>query len=521
MASASRPAVQEGLSTVTRGTLLLLVGTLGLVGLTFVWRVVLFRSFPSGSPELNAFFFGFTLAGLLSAIGTLGLPSAVARSIPYAATDAERRTIVRGSLLISGVAAIGTALVLWLLAGTIGQELGQPDIGFALEFFSIAVATSIGAGMIASIFQGYEDVVPNAVFVSLLTPAMFVAFLGIALFVPPFGISFTDALVAYVGANAATLGLLVVYTVVRLPHRLPPGPRAPEALPRLLRFAAPLFVVSIMGSITGSGDTLVLGVFHPNEIVTYTASLTLARLLQIGIGALGFIFLPVATKFLRNNDPQSIRLVYATTTKWMILFSLPLFLLFFFLSGDSLFFVYGSSYTAIVLPLQITVLGAFATTLMGPSTTTQIVYGQTRQLMYNAVTAGVVDLVVSLALVPSLGYTGAAIAWAASNITYTGLSLGQLALISEVHPFRRDFVVPVLVTALPAGLAMAAVAPLVHDLLLPVIGIGVAVLFVGVVLVTRSVDEGDRLLLDAVERLLGFSLGWVRRIGRRGLRRRP
>ncbi len=520
MATASRSSVQEGLSTVTRGTLLLFVSTLCLVGLTFAWRVMLLRSFPSDSSDLNAFFFDLTLAGLIGAIGTLGLPSAVARSIPYSSTDAERRTIVRATLGIGGAAAVVSAVVLWFSSGTIGQALGQPAIGLGLEYFSIAVATSIFGTLIASIFQGYEDVVPKAVFVSILTPALFVGFLGASIFLPPFGISFRDALIAYVAANAATLGLLVIYGIVRLPRRLPPGPRAPEARGRLLRFAAPLLVVSIMGTVTGSGDTLVLGLFHPGEIATYTASITLARLLQIGIGALGYIFLPVATKFLRNDDRPSIQLTYATTTKWMILFSLPLFLLFFFLPSASLSFTYGPTYTVVVLPLQVTVLGAFVTTVLGPSTTTQVVYGQTRQLMYNAVAAAVVDLGVSFALVPAYGYNGAAVAWAAANVTYTGLSLGQLAYLSDVHPFRRAFVVPLVITALPTGVVLTFVASFVRSLVLPGVGLGIAVLFLVLVLVTKSVDEGDRLLLDAVERLLGIPLVWVRKIGRYGLRRR-
>ena len=521
MVSASRSTVQEGLSTVTRGTLLLLVSTLCLVGITFVWRVILYRYFGNGSSELNGFFFGLALAGVIGAVGTLGLPSAVARSIPYSQTDAERRTIVRATLLIGGAASVASSVVLWAFAGTIGQDLGQKAIGIGLEYFPIAVGTSIFASLISSIFQGYEDVIPNAVFVSILTPALFVAFLGVALFLPPYGLSYTDALIAYAAANAATLGLLAVYGFVRLPRRLPPGPRAPEALGRLLRFAAPLFVVSIMGSLTGSGDTLVLGIFDPGQIATYTASLTLARLLQIGIGALGFIFLPVATKFLRHDDRSSIQLTYATATKWMILFSLPLFLLFFLLPSLSLGFVYGPTYTSVVVPLQITVLGAFATTLLGPSTTTQVVYGQTSQLMYNSIAAGLVDLGVAFALVPGLGYTGAAIAWAAANVTYTGLSLGELAYLSDVHPFRRDFVVPLLVTALPMGALLLVLAASIHYLWLPVLGFGIAGLFVVFVLLTKSVDEGDRLLLDAVERLVGFPLAWVRRIGRYGLRRRP
>ena len=44
---------------------------------------------------------------------------------------------------------------------------------------------------------------------------------------------------------------------------------------------------------------MILGVFTPSAVGTYTASLTLARLLQIGIGAVADIFLPVTTRFYR------------------------------------------------------------------------------------------------------------------------------------------------------------------------------------------------------------------------------
>ncbi len=516
MASESGTTLRDGLSTVTRGTLFLLVSTLFLIGLTFVWRVLLIRSLSPA--DWNAFSFGLALAGVLSAFGTLGLPTAVARSIPYASTEAERRTIVRGSLLIGGVAALATSVVLWAVADPIGQALGIPAIGYGLEFFAIAVGSSILSTIIASVFQGFEDVFPNAFFIQVITPALFVVFLTMAVGVPPFGISYPEALIAYSAANGLTLVLLVVYALRRLPRRLPRGPQAPEALGRLLRFATPLFVVTIMSSVIGSGDTLVLGVFHSSEVGTYTASLTLARLLQIGIGALGYIFLPVATRFLREDQGGSIPVTYATVTKWMILFSLPLFFLFFFLPGASLTLVY-SKYSSIVLPLQIAVLGAFITTVLGPSNTTQVAYGQTRLLMINAVIAGVVDIALSLALAPSYGYAGAAVAWGGANVTYTGLSLGQIAHRDGVHPFRRDFVLPLLVTAIPVGAALALLHPVLSLLMLPVLGIAIALWFLVVLLLTRSIDEGDRLLLEAVERLLGRRLGLVRRIGRYGLRR--
>ena len=518
MATDTGEAVREGLSSVTRGTLFLLVATLCLVGLNFVSRVIVVRSISAS--DWSAFSFGLTLAGLLATLGTLGLPSAVARSIPYAASDAERRTIVRGTLWIGSGAALTVSLLLWVFATDIGRALGSSAIGTGLEYFPVAVATSTLASLIASIFQGYEDVTPNALFVQVVNPALFVAFLAIAIVLPPFGIDYPQALLTYALANVVTLALLVVYSWRRLPRWLPPGPSAPEALGRLLRFAAPLFVVGIMASITGAGDTLILGIYHEGEVGTYTASLTLSRLLPIGIGAAAYIFLPVATKFLRQGDTASIGVTYVTVTKWMVLFSLPLFLLFEFLPSESLGFVYGTTYTVVIVPLQISVLGAFVVTLLGPATTAQVVYGQTRLLAYNAIVAGAADFGLSLVLIPTYGYAGAAVAWASANAVYGGLSLVEIALASGVHPFHRHFVVPVLGTAVPVGVVLALLRPTLSYPALVGLGLGIAGLFVLLILATRSIDDGDRLLLDAVERLLGRPLPFLRRLGRFALRDR-
>jgi O-antigen/teichoic acid export membrane protein len=517
LATDSDAVVREGLSRVTKGTLFLLVSTLLLVALTFVSRVIIVRSISPA--DWSAFSFGLTLAGVLAAIGSLGLPSAVARSLPYASTDDERRTIVRGTLWIGSGAALGSSLLLFVFAQPIGQSLGSPGITLGLQYFPIAVGTGILGSLIASIFQGYEDVTPNALFLQIVNPTLFVAFLAVSVVVPPLGINYQESLLAYAVANLVTLGLLVLYLIRRLPQRLPRGPRSPTALARFLRFAAPLFIVGVMGTVTGSADTLVLGIFHPLEVGTYTASLTLARLLPIGIAAAAYIFLPVASRFLRLNQPRSIEVIYVTVTKWMILVSLPLFVIFFFLPSSSLGFVYGSNYTGIVVPLQIAVVGAFATTLLGPASTAQVAFGQTQLLAINAVVAGVADVAVALALVPTYGYVGAAIAWAVANATYAALSIVELATFTGVHSFHGHFVVPVLATALPVGVVLWYFHPTLPLWSLPVVGFGIALLFVVLVIATRSIDDGDRLLLEAVEQLFGRPFPFFRRLGRYALRR--
>ena len=59
-------------------------------------------------------------------------------------------------------------------------------------------------------------------------------------------------------------------------------------------------------------------------------------------------------------------MTYATVTKWMLVFSLPLFLLFIFLPQRSLGLVFGPPNSLVVEPLQLTAAGAFLATVLVP-----------------------------------------------------------------------------------------------------------------------------------------------------------
>ncbi|HYA10236.1 MAG TPA: polysaccharide biosynthesis C-terminal domain-containing protein [Thermoplasmata archaeon] len=501
--------LKSGFTTVTVGTLFLLVSTLVLVGFISLARVLIVRTVSTSA--WDAFSLGFTLTQVLLSIGSLGIPVAVARLLPSAARDAERRTVVRTALAVGSGAAVVGGVSLLLAGPALGRLLGSPLLGSGLGYFALVLSSLIVATLLASIFQGFANVTPNAVFLQIVNPGLFLGFLTVALVIPPHRVTYTDALVAYATAAATTLAALVVYATRRLPRTLVRGPGETGARGRLLRLAAPLCVYGAMVSVAGSGDTLILGVFHFVEVGTYSASLTLARLVQVGISAASYIFLPVASGFLARGNRRAVSLTYVTVTKWLTVLSLPLFLVFVFLPSASLDFVYGARYSGVVLPLQLVVASAFVGTLLGPAAMAQVVAGQARLLALNAIVAATADVGVALLLVPRYGEDGAAAAWAAANVLYGALCLGELAAAEGYHPFRRDFVVPLVVTAVPLGLVLFVVHPAVPLLALPVIAVAIAVAFAFIVVATGSVDEGDRLLLGAVEHLLGRPVPFVRR----------
>lgn len=503
---------RAGLSSVTRGTLVMMLGTLGYVAESFISRVILVRTL---SPALwSQFSLAIALGGLVTAFGALGLPSAIARCLPYEPVDPERRRIVRTAFVVGGPAALAFAAALALFSLPVSTTYHAPVFGMTLLFFAVAVAFNIAAGLVASVFQGYEDVVPNAVYIQVLNPALFIAFLLGAERLGPSGTAYVGVLIAYVIAAATSFVALVIYARVRLPRFLPAGPRVPGVSRKLLLFAAPLFLVGVLSYLSNNGDTLVLGALNRASVGYYSAELSLSRLLQVGIGSLGYIILPVTTRFVRTGDTRAARVTYATATKWMALASLPLFLLFFFLPVASLAFVYGAAYAAPSLPLEILVLGAFVSTLVGPSQPAQVAYGQTRLLFYNTAIAAAVDVGLALWLTPTYGLTGASIAWAVSGALLPALSLTELALLSGVHPFARHFVVPLVVTAAPVGVLLAVIPYGLPLIALPVIGLAIAGLFILAVVLSGSIDEGDRLLLEVVEGILRRPIPLVRTLAR-------
>jgi O-antigen/teichoic acid export membrane protein len=503
---------RDGLASVTRGTLVMILGTLASIGLTFVSRVILVRKLTVAS--WGTFSLALAIVGLVSAVATLGLPSAVARNLAFVSSPGDRRAILRAAFRYQLPVTAGATVALFLFGLYIGHAYHDAQLSITLEYFSLVVALGVPVTLIAAIFQGFEDALPNAVFVSVLNPALFIGFLvGTETFLP-LGQQYEGALAAYIVADVVVLTLILVYYRLRVPRLIPAAAPTAGYGRRILAFALPLLVVGVLSSVSGSADTLVLGFIHRAEVGYYTATLSLARLLGIGLSSVGFIFLPVAARFLGNRDSSSLSLTYATATKWTLVVALPLFLVFFFFPGDSLGFVYGSAYSTTILPLRIVVLGGFIASLFGPASSAQIAYGRTQLVLLNTVIAALADVGLAFALVPAYGAVGSAIAWAVSTILFPMLSTIELGVLEGLHPFKRSYLLPLAVTAIPLGLLFTLVPFHPAYWMLPVLTVVLALLFVVVVLGTRSVDRGDRLLLEALEKFLGRRLEFIRSVGR-------
>ncbi|MCI4360716.1 MAG: oligosaccharide flippase family protein, partial [Thermoplasmata archaeon] len=319
-------------TSVGRGTVILILGTLVLFAASFASRVLIAQSFPLA--DWGMFNIALALTGLLSLLALIGLDQAAARSLSFERDPALRRSIARWAVSTAVVAAIVSSTLLFLLAAPLAALFRAGQLTGIFQLFSVTVGFGLLGLMIAALFQGCEDAAPNAVFNQILNPVLFVAAVVAALV---FHLGFEGVLVGYVVTDGVALAALVVYALLRLPGRLPSAPGPTPPTPRLWSLAQSFWGVGSLAFVTAFVDTLILGVFRPaTDVGLYSAAMTISRVLLVGNGALTYIYLPVAARLARDHNLAAVRSNYLAGTRWSLLVVTPLFLLFAFLPVLSL-----------------------------------------------------------------------------------------------------------------------------------------------------------------------------------------
>ncbi len=499
------------------GTTMMVLGTIALLLLNFIARVYAARNLSVA--EFGSFNLGLALAGLLALVALLGLHQAMAKSIAENPDPVARRRIIRWTAVITGITSVSSSIAVYVFAAQIAALFVPSQASVLTEvfqFFSVTVGLTLLCTFLASIFQGLEDTVPNAWLNQAVQPAAFAVFLVIFFH---FHLALEGALLAWVISNVVTFGALIAYTVVRLSRHLGPGPSNAPLPQGLFSLSVALWGVTTLTYVTAYVDTLILGAFRPaDQVGIYSAMMLLARLILVVGAAVTYIFLPVAARLHGLRDLKTLGELFVTTSRWMMIFTVPIFLIFVLLPGSSVQTVFGPNYLGGETALVLISLGAFASILFGPVNAALAGMGVTRPLLVSTGISAAVNVVLSVALIPTYGLLGAAIAWTVARFLYPATAMSGLYRATGIHPFRRNLYLPLLAT-LALGIPLFYAFSILRNaawLVFPLYFVGLA-LCVGLVLLTRSVEPGDFVLCRMAERVLGRPLPRLRRILERSL----
>ena len=171
------------------------------------------------------------------------------------------------------------------------------------------------------------------------------------------------------------------------------------------------FAMSCAATIYTNLDTVMLGFMTSDaEVGYYNAAVKIKSILVSVVTSLGVVLLPRASYYVECKLMDKFCRITHVALNFVILISVPLTVYFVLFAKEGIFFLSGAEYEASIVPMQIimpTLLFIGLTNIMGIQTL--IPLGKEKVVLYSEIAGAVADLLLNVALIPSMASAGAAI----------------------------------------------------------------------------------------------------------------
>jgi len=506
--------INESLQKVAKGAGLVFIGTVIGMILGFVERVIIARYYTQ--TQYGVFSLALVLLNIFAVIATLGLQDGAARQIAYyrgKGDDKKVRGIIISSIEIALVASIILSFILFFGSNFISTKIFHESLlSPVIKIFSITIPFFVLINIFVAIARGFNDVKPKVYFQNILRNVLFISLLIAILWL---SLSFLEVIYSFSFSIIISCFLLAIYVIKKFAFPIKKDRTSHISIKKeLLLFSLPLLIFSILNMIMTWTDTLMLGYFRSTGIVgLYNAALPLARFIPITLTSMVFVYTPIASQLYSRDKVYLLKKNYAALTKWTFAITLPLFLIFLLFPATTLNFLFESQYAKAGVALQILALGFFIHTFLGPNGATLTAIGKTKLLMWAALISAISNILLNVALIPSMGIAGAAVASALSLALANILLSVKLYQISKIHPFTRNYLKPIIVSVIVAFIIYF----IAHNFLtitfwmLPILFVLFLIIYCLALLFTKSFDKEDIEMLSAIENKTGINLSLIRR----------
>lgn len=437
------------LAVVARGGLLNLVGAVVGGILQFLLVVVVTRVLDTD--EAGAFFVAIAMFSILSNTSELGADTGLVRTIPR--LRATRRLADLPAAIGVGLVPVVTvasvlAVVVFALSGPMAELLShdrnaadvEPYLRTLAPFLPLAAAYAVTVAAT----RGFGTMLPSVAIDKLAKPALQPLLVLVAAAV---GAGAAGVALAWGGPIGLGLAAAAVWLVAleRRVRRAAAGEDLPPASPRrrvaseFWRFTAPrglagFFQVGILWL-----DTLLLGALRSTrDAGVYAASTRYLIAGTFATIAIVQVTAPKISELFAHHAGERARSVYQAATAWLMLMTWPIYLTI-AIFAPVLLGLFGEPYVRAAVPLLIIAVAMMISAATGPVDVVLLMAGRSTWNLFNTVLALTANVVLNLLLIPRLGITGAAIAWATSILLNNLVPLAQVWRFLDMHPFGPGF----------------------------------------------------------------------------------
>jgi O-antigen/teichoic acid export membrane protein len=150
------------------------------------------------------------------------------------------------------------------------------------------------------------------------------------------------------------------------------------------------------------------------------------------------VIAPKLSELLSGGERARAREVYQVATSWLMAMAWPMYLTL-ALFAPVLLRVFGHKFTPGASSLAILAVAMIVATGIGPVDIVLLMGGRSFWNLFNVIVALVLNIVLSILLIPHIGIAGAAVAWAASILANNVLPLAEVRAFLKLHPVGRGF----------------------------------------------------------------------------------
>lgn len=430
--------IQSTLRKVSKGTLIGFFGNALHLVLTVVCYGLITRSISK--KEFGYLSLSLAIVNILSIFSCLGFdksfPSFIAKKLQSKEeVSSISRSIFSSFLLCISLGTL-TAFVVYLSVDHLALILDKSGYSYPLRTLSFSIPFITASILMATYLQSFHNVWGKWCTDSL-TPLIRLAFIAVFII---WDLSFGFLIWAHV----ISFFLVALFLFFFIQKQIPQFFLREASFPvtnELLRHSFPLFLSGIFVVVLSCSDTIILSFFAPAEQVgVYNAGIRLTQLLRLPYMSAGFIFLPLASQLFVQNRTDDLRLLYASTTKWLVALTLPLFTLFFLAPNDTMGIFFGPKYSyGNEFFFRILSFGFFLHILVGLSELSLIAFGRQKTLMLCLFISVVCNITLNFVLIPLYGKIGAAVATSLTSLLDNGLTAAFVYRFSRMHPFTKDY----------------------------------------------------------------------------------
>ncbi len=430
-----------------RGGALNLLGVVVSGSMQLVLTVVVARGV--GASGTGAFFEAVALFTILSNVGELGADTGLVKILPrYRALNRNQDlgTVVQIALWPVILFGIGMGAATWLLAPELTSLLSHAQHGAQVESYLRTFAPFIPLGAITTVVlagtRGMGTMAPFVMVQNVFLPAIRPVLIAAALYLGLGTLAVALGWAAPVGA-AFLLGMLFLLRLVIRARKADPGlsPGNTRDITReFWSFAGPRALAAVFGITITWLDVLLVGAFmhSTQQAGIYAAASRLSVLGASMLSAVGMAIAPQVSELATLGKMREAEKLFQVGTWWLMALTWPVYITL-AIFAPFLLEVYGHRFAAGTAALMILCLAQLFNLGTGNVTIVLLMVGKSSWNMYNAAGSLAVNIGLNIVLIPRLGITGAAIAWAASIVCNNLAALLQVNYLLRIRPFGRGY----------------------------------------------------------------------------------